>query len=67
MLENMLKSGKAYDFDAHTELIKRRAIPFIGLWTLFGIYSLISVIPFFWVIGAVFAIFFVLIFQDGKS
>ena len=27
MLENMLKSGKVYDFDAHTELIKRRAIP----------------------------------------
>ena len=34
MLENMLKSGKVYDFDAHTELIKRRTIPFVGLWFL---------------------------------
>jgi len=63
MLENLLKSGKVYDFDAHTELIKRRSVPFIGLWMLFGIFSLISVIPFFWVPCGVFAIFFVLIFQ----
>ena len=47
MLENLLKSGRVYDFDAHTELIKRRTLPFIGLWFLFGIFSLISVIPFF--------------------
>lgn len=63
MLENMLKSGKVYDFDAHTELIKRRAIPFVGLWFLFGIFSLISVIPFFWVPCGVLAVFFVLVFQ----
>lgn len=63
MLENMLKSGKVYDFDAHTDLIKRRTIPFVGLWLLFGIFSMISVIPFFWVPCAVFAIFFVLVFQ----
>lgn len=63
MLQNMLKSGKVYDFDAHTELIKRRTIPFVGLWFLFGIFSLISVVPFFWVPCAVFAIFFVLVFQ----
>lgn len=63
MLENMLKSGKVYDFDAHTELIKRRTFPFVGLWMLFGIFSLISIIPFFWVPCAVFAIYFVLVFQ----
>ena len=63
MLENMLKSGKVYDFDAHTELIKRRTIPFIGLWALVGLFSLLSLIPFFWVPCAVFAVFFVLIFQ----
>ena len=63
MLQNMLKSGKVYDFDAHTELIKRRTLSFVGLWFLFGIFSLISVIPFFWVPCAVLAIFFVLIFQ----
>ena len=63
MTENMLKSGKVYDFDAHTELIKRRTIPFVGLWFLFGIYSLIALCPLMWVICAVFAIFFVLVFQ----
>ena len=63
MLENMLKSGKVYDFDAHTELIKRRTVPFVGLWLLFGIFSLVATIPFFWVPCAVFAIYFVLVFQ----
>lgn len=63
MLDNMLKSGKVYDFDAHTELIKRRAIPFIGLWFLFGIFYIIGVCPLFWVICGVFAVYFVLAFQ----
>ena len=63
MLENLLKSGRVYDYDAHTELIKRRAFSFVGLWFLVGIFSLISVIPFFWVPCAVLAIYFVLIFQ----
>ena len=63
MLENMLKSGKVYDFDAHTELIKRRTLPFVGLWFLFGIFSLVSIIPFFWVPCGVLAVFFVLVFQ----
>ena len=63
MVENMLKSGKVYDFDAHTELIKRRTLPFVGLWMLFGIFSLVSVVPFFWVICGILAVFFVLVFQ----
>ena len=63
MLDNMLKSGKVYDFDAHTELIKRRTFPFIGLWFLFGIFSMLAIIPFFWVPAGVIAVFCVLIFQ----
>ena len=63
MLENMLKSGRVYDFEAHTELIKRRTLPFVGLWFLFGVFSLIASIPFFWVPCGVLAVFFVLIFQ----
>lgn len=63
MLDNMLRSGKVYDFDAHTELIKRRTLSFVGLWLLFGIFSILSVIPIFWVPCGVFAVFFVLIFQ----
>ena len=63
MLENLLKSGRVYDFDAHTELVKRRTLPFIGLWFLFGIFSFVAVCPLFWVICAVFAVYFVLVFQ----
>ena len=63
MYENMQKSGKVYDFDAHTELIKRRTLPFIGLWFLFGVFSLFSICPLLWVVCAVFAVFFVLVFQ----
>ena len=63
MFENMVKSGKVYDFDAHTELIKRRSFSFVGLWFLVGIFSIMSIIPFFWVICAVFAVYFVLVFQ----
>ena len=63
MYENMQKSGRVYDFDAHTELIKRRAIPFIGLWFLFGIFSAIALCPLFWVICGILAVYFVLTFQ----
>ena len=63
MLENLLKSGRVYDFDAHTELIKRRTLPFIGLWFLFGIFSIVAVCPLFWIICGVFAVYFVLTFQ----
>ena len=63
MLENMLKSGKVYDFDAHTELIKRRTIAFVGLWFLFGIFSIIAICPLFWIICGILAVYFVLVFQ----
>ena len=63
MLENMLKSGKVYDFDAHTELIKRRSASFIGLWLLFGIFYALAPIPVFWIPAGVCAVYFVLIFQ----
>lgn len=63
MLDNMLKSGRVYDFDAHTELIKRRSVPFVGLWFLFGIFSLIAVCPLFWVVCGILAVYFVLVFQ----
>lgn len=60
---NMVKSGRVYDFDAHRELINRRALPFIGLWFLFGIFSLIALCPLMWVLCGIFAIYFVLVFQ----
>ncbi|MCQ2754754.1 MAG: hypothetical protein MJ231_06875 [bacterium] len=63
MLENMLKSGKVYDFDAHTELIKRRSLSFVGLWLLIGIFSIFAMCPLLWVPAGVVAVFLVLIFQ----
>ena len=63
MLDNMLKSGRVYDFEAHTELIKRRSVAFVGLWFLFGIFSTIALCPLFWVVCGILAIYFVLVFQ----
>ena len=63
MLDNLLRSGRVYDFEAHTELIKRRAFSFIGLWFLFGIFSIIALCPLMWIICAIFAVYFVLVFQ----
>lgn len=63
MFANMIKSGKVYDFDAHTELIKRRSLSFIGLWFLFSVFSLVAIIPFFWVPACVLIIYYVLVFQ----
>lgn len=63
MYENMQKSGKVYDFDAHTELIKRRSMSFIGLWILFGIFQITALCPLFWVICGILAVYFVLVFQ----
>ena len=63
MYENMQKSGRVYDFAAHTELIKRRAFAFIGLWFLFGIFSTVAFCPIFWVVCGILAVYFVLVFQ----
>lgn len=63
MYENLHKSGRVYDFKAHTEVITRRASAFIGLWCLFGIFSLLASFPLLWVIGGILAVYFVLIFQ----
>lgn len=63
MFVNLQKSGKLYDFDAHNELIRRRCFSYVGLWMIFGIFSAIAICPLFWVICAVFAIYFILSFQ----
>lgn len=63
MVENMLKSGKVYDFHAHTEVITRRSASFGALWLLLAIFGLIGSFPLFWVISGVLAVYFILIFQ----
>lgn len=63
MVENMLKSGKVYDFHAHTEVITRRSASFGTLWLLLAILGLIGSFPLFWVISGILAVYFILIFQ----
>lgn len=63
MVDNMLKSGKVYDFHAHTELITRRAPSYASLWLLYGIFALVGSFPLFWVIAGILFVYFVLIFQ----
>lgn len=63
MTEGYLNTGKVYDFRAHNEVVTNRTFSYIILWLLFGIFAFLSVIPVFWIIGAVFFIYFILIFQ----
>lgn len=63
MLDNMLKSGRVYDFRAHTELIKRRTASFVILWMIVGTYTLLAFIPLLWIPAGVIAIYLVLVFQ----
>lgn len=63
MVDNMLKSGKVYDFPAHTELITRKTAKYIGVWFLFGLFAIIGSFPLFWVVAGIMFVYFVLIFQ----
>lgn len=63
MVDNLVKSNKVYDFPAHNELITRRTGTFVGLWLLFGLFSVVGMFPLFWVVAGIFFIYFVLIFQ----
>jgi len=63
MVENMLKSGKVYDFPAHTELITRRTAGFVGVWLLLSLFVIVGMFPLFWVIAGILAVYFVLVFQ----
>lgn len=63
MLDNLLKSGRVYDFPAHTGLITRRSATFGGLWVLLAIFGVVGMFPLFWVVAGILAVYFVLIFQ----
>lgn len=63
MVDNMLKSGKVYDFPAHTELITRKTAKYAGVWFLFALFAIIGSFPLFWVIAGILFIYFVLVFQ----
>ncbi len=61
--EGFLTTGRIYDYPAHKATVTRYSVKFIGLWLLYSIFWLVSCIPFFWVVGAVLFIYFILIFQ----
>lgn len=63
MTENMMRSGRVYDFKAHTELINRRSARFFSIWFILALASIVSIIPLFWIIAAILFVYFVLIFQ----
>lgn len=63
MTEGYLNTGKVYDFKAHNDIVYQKTFSFILLWTLFGIFSLLSSLPIFWILGLIFFVYFVLIFQ----
>lgn len=63
MLENLLKSGKVYDFPAHNEVILRKSFKFVGLWLVIGLLSMLGSFPLIWVIAAIMFVYFILVFQ----
>ncbi len=63
MTDGYLNTGKVYDFKAHNQVAYNKTFSFIVLWFLFGIYTMISSIPVFWILGFIFFIYFILIFQ----
>lgn len=63
MTEGYLNTGKVYDFKAHKSVATNKTFSFIALWFIFGIFTLLAVIPVFWILGGIFFIYFILIFQ----
>lgn len=63
MTEGYLNTGKVYDFKSHNEVVLNKTFSFIALWFIFGIFTLLAMIPIFWILGFIFFIYFILIFQ----
>ena len=63
MYENMQKSGRVYDFGAHTELIKRRTGSYILFLLLISIIYLLLSFPLLWGLLAIVFVYLALSFQ----
>jgi len=63
MTEAVLSTGKLYDLKAHTEVVTKRTFAFVGLWLVIAVLTLIAINPLFWVIGLIFFVYFILVFQ----
>lgn len=63
MTDGAMSTGKIYDFPAHNAVVTRRAGTFILIWLLFSIFSAVAAFPLCWILGLIFFVYFVLIFQ----
>ncbi len=65
MTENTVKSGRIYDINAHKKVatMSKRVGEFVVLWLLFGLFSLIGILPPMWFFVIIIFVFIVLIFQ----
>lgn len=65
MTENTVKSGRIYDINAHKKVatMSKRVGEFVVLWLLFGLFSLIGILPPMWFFAIIIFVFIVLIFQ----
>lgn len=63
MTQSALTSGKIYDFPAHNGVVNRNLWSYILLWLFISILSFICFNPFLFIVGGIFFIFFILVFQ----
>ena len=63
MTEGYMNTGRVYDFKAHNSVATQKPFSFIAIWFLISIMSIVGIIPFFMIIGAIFFVYFCLVFQ----
>lgn len=63
MTDAIISNGKLYDFKAHNDVVTRHSIKYIGLLFVISLLSLIALNPLFWVLGLIFFVYFILVFQ----
>ncbi len=63
MTDAAITTGKLYDFKAHVQVVTSRTGSYIFLLLIISILSLIAINPLFWVLGLIFFIYFILVFQ----
>ena len=63
MTEALITTNKLYDLKAHTETVTSQSLKFVGLICAISILTLIALNPLFWILGLIFFVYFVLVFQ----
>ena len=52
MCDNLLKSGRVYDFGAHNQLVTSNWVIFLSISFIYHFLAFIAINPIFWIIGA---------------